>query len=147
MHIEKIKFPALLIDKKGFLFPINNNDDLHCWGLGYVDQKFLKGITVIDSNGYKYTIEGFNRVGLAPIRYWINFLDICIRVKFSSLEPETITIDEFKTIIINAINRQRALWSSGGDVKCIYKELEKQDSIGNLMKFVIDILTKNYNKK
>jgi hypothetical protein len=119
-----MKFPILIIKQK--------DPSIYCFEetqFGLISkggEKFYKEGVIIDSEGKVYNIKKSNEIHKASFLQSLKYFQPMYKLTINTEEFRTITINEFKLIVIEHINKHKNYW-------------EKKDLIVDLEKSINDI--------
>jgi len=130
MTISKEQVRQLLTPPIAYVNPTKSEIDIrrrsnfiYCWR--GCDQNVYKGTFIIDSKGTTFQIKNTTR--LEGVLFWqsLRVLTPVVEVLPVVEEIKTISVAEFKDLMIRTINKKPRAWSSFDTVRNIRASLEK----------------------
>lgn len=137
---NRIIYPAIGFDGWGSVFGIRDEYDLiYCTYRG-LKKGFYHNLTIFDSDCKMIAIKDAKNIGLAPFSYWLNMLDIGIKVELNVDSVEALPLEDFKGALLHKLTRQRILSRAKDVRKCI----NNSNKACYITKYVCDIYYKQY---
>lgn len=139
-----IVFPAIGIDGWSFTFGIRDEQDLVLCTRRGVRKGFYKNMIVLDSRSQLFIVKSTSIIGYAPWRYWLSMFDIGVRVKLEMTEPETLSLDKFKEMIIDRMKNERDLWEPGGSLGTFINPIRKAMTAADITQYFYELYYRKY---
>lgn len=139
-----IVFPAIGIDGWSFTFSIRDEQDLVLCTRRGIRKGFYKNLIVLDSRSQLFIIKNISIIGYAPWRYWLSMFDIGVRVKLEMTEPEIISLDKFKEMIIDRMKNKRDLWESGDPLGIYINPIRKSATAADITQYFCELYYRKY---
>jgi hypothetical protein len=143
---NSVKFPAILIDKNNIIHFVRNNIELTTCSVKSWKKGYFNNLIIIDSMGFSNIVEKAVKVGYANAFFGLSLLygqRIKVKLIFKNGD-KTYDIDNFKTLIIKKIIKDKYFWNSGGNYDDIIKEINDKHNIKDI---IVNLSNIYYNTK
>jgi hypothetical protein len=133
--IEKMIFPVLTFSRPNVIEFAKDEDRLtRCNRLG-LKNGYYNNLKVIDSDGNCFSVSQANKVGtIGPLWGFNLFLEQQLRVRLEFKNSiERITLEDFKVKILNAFDKNKYYWESGGNIDDLKRIVRGSKSHGEII--------------
>lgn len=131
-----MKFPVITFDREENIYFVRNEDDLVICNGSALNSRFYNDLLIIDIIGTQYVVED---IDIEKIIGYNIFLQKKVKVNLNfKKDISPISLEDFKTKILESYKKHIAFWEVGGDVQENIMLIQNSESIEEIINNLCD---------